>query len=93
MLKYHHQQELEQNKLDTTKASKADKNRWVKSMDNIVLHPKLMRLMSGVLVSYIVRCHIKVASIPPGHDACMNLDEDKLAPAPIFDSANIGWSL
>ena len=86
VLKYQHQWELEQNKLDTTKASKVDKNSWAKSMDNIVLHLKLMRLMSVFLLAYVVRCHIKVTSIPPGHDAYINLDENMFNAAPIFDA-------
>ena len=37
----------------------------------------------------MVQCHIKVAHIPPGHDAYLNLDKDIIARAPIVGKKSI----
>ena len=50
------------------------------------MYLKLVRGMSGTPLAYVVRCHIKVAHIPPGSDAYLNLDEEMIARASIVDT-------
>ena len=54
VLHYQHQLELEQKKTDDAEATKVDKNNWAKTIENIVLHLKLMRGMRGALLAYVV---------------------------------------
>ena len=42
-LKYQHQLELKQKKSDYLKVPKVDKNNWARTMENIVLHLKLIK--------------------------------------------------
>ena len=51
---YQHQWEWEQTKTDDTKAPKIDKNNGAKTMENIVLHVKLVRGMKGNLLAFVV---------------------------------------
>ena len=55
-------------------------------MENIVLHLKLVRGLRGVLLAYVVWCHIKLAHISIGYDAYPNLDEELITRAPIVDA-------
>ena len=80
VLKYQHQFKLEQKKSHYIEAPKADKNNWAKMMKNIVLHLKLMREVTGVLLAYMVWHIIKVAHIPPGHE------EEMIARAPMVNA-------
>ena len=54
VLGYQHQWEWEQTKTDDTKAPKIDKNNGAKTMENIVLHVKLVRGMKGNLLAFVV---------------------------------------
>ena len=54
-------------------------------MENIVLHLKLVRGVRGVSLAYVVWHHVKVAHIPPGHDAFLNLDEKMITRAIIVN--------
>ena len=55
MMQYQHQWELKQKKIDNVKAPKVDKNKWAKTMKNIILHFKLMSGMRGVPLAYVVQ--------------------------------------
>ena len=79
MLTAHLHWELEQKKIDEAEVPKVDKNNWVKTMENTVLHLKLM-------LNYAVQCHIKVAHILPGYGAYLNLDKEMITRAPNVDS-------
>ena len=74
VLKYQHQWELKQKKLDNIEAPKVDKKNWAKTMENIMLHLKLMSRVKGAPLADVVWCYVKIAHIPPGHDAYLNLD-------------------
>ena len=51
---YKHQWELGQKKSDDFEVPKVDKNNWVKPMENIVFHLKLVRGIRGVLLVFVV---------------------------------------
>ena len=55
-------------------------------MENIVLHLKLMRGMRRTLLTYVVRCHVKVAHVSSGYGAYLNLDEEMIVSAPIANA-------
>ena len=55
MLWYQHQWELEQKKTDSLEVPKADKKNWIKTMELIVLHLKLIKGMRDVTLAYVVR--------------------------------------
>ena len=63
-----------------------DKNNSEKTMENIVLHFKLLRGMRGTPLVYVVWHHVKVAHILPGYGAYLNLDDEMIPRAPIVDS-------
>ena len=86
MLQYQHTWELEQKKTNEAETPKVDKSNGVKTMENIVLHLKLVRGMRGALLVYVVQCHVKVAYILPGYGAYLNLDKKLIARAPILNS-------
>ena len=69
VLQYQHQWELKQKKTDDAEAPKVDKNNWAKTVENIVLHLKLIRGILGTLLAYVVQRHIKVAHKSPGYGA------------------------
>ena len=50
-----------------------------------MLHLKLVRRVKGDPLAYVVQCHIKMACVPPGHYAYMNLDEEMVIKANIVD--------
>ena len=77
VLDYQHQWELEQKKTDDLEVPKVDKNKWAKTMENIVLHLKLMSRVSGAPVAYLVQHHIKVTLISSGNGVYLNLDEGR----------------
>ena len=62
VLQYQHQLKLEQKK-DDLKMLKIDKNNWGKTVENIMLHLKLMRMIRGNPLADVVQHHIKVAHI------------------------------
>ena len=84
-----HQWELEQKKTEDVEGAKVDKNNWAKTMENIVLHFKLIRGMRGFLLANVVWCHIKVAHISPWYGAYLNLDEKMIARLPLL---TLGWT-
>ena len=88
VLHYQHQWELEQTKSDNTKAPKVDKNNREKTMENIVMYLKLVRGMRGTLLACVVQRHVKVAHIPPGSDAYLNLDEKIITRVPIVNASS-----
>ena len=55
-------------------------------MENIVLYLKLIRRVRIFWLTYVVRCHPKVAHIPSGHDAYLNLDEEMITRALIINT-------
>ena len=55
-------------------------------MENIVLHLKLVRVIRGDPLAYMVQHHVKVAHILPGYGAYLNLDEEIITRASIVDS-------
>ena len=68
------------------KEPKVYKNSWAKTMENIVLHLKLLRGMRGVLLTYVVQHHTKVAYILSGYGTYLNLDKEMMVTrAPIVD--------
>ena len=84
VLEHQHQWKLEQKKTDSTNAPKVDNN-WAKTMENIVLHLKLVKGVRGSSLAFMVRHHIKVAHISPGYSASFNLDEEMIPIASIID--------
>ena len=50
------------------------------------MYLKLIRGMKGTLLAYVVWHHIKVAHIPPGSGAYLNLDKEMITRAPIVDT-------
>ena len=54
VLQYQHQSELEQKKVDNTKALKVDKNNGAKTMENTVLHLKLTIVVRGIQLAYVI---------------------------------------
>ena len=70
--------------MDNTVALKVDKNNWAKTVENIVLHLKLIRGMRGTPLAHVVQHFIKVANILHGYGAYLNLEEEMIARAPIF---------
>ena len=69
-----------------TEVPKVDNSNWAKTMENIVLHLKLMRGMRGTPLDYVVWCHINVGHIYSKYGACLDLDEEMITRAPIFDA-------
>ena len=57
LLHYQHQWEMELMKTDNIEVPKVDE-KWVNTMENIVLHLKLMRGMRGALLAYEVKNHV-----------------------------------
>ena len=55
-------------------------------MENIVFYLKLMRGVRGVPLAYVVKHHVKVVHILPGHDAFLNLEEQMIARIPKVDA-------
>ena len=51
VLQHQHQWELEKKKTVDFKAPKVDKNNWAKNIENIVLHPMLVRGERGTLLA------------------------------------------
>ena len=84
--KYQHQWVQKQKKTEDAEAPKNDKNNGAKTLENIVLHLKLVRGIRGTLPAYVIWCHIKVAHILPGYGTYLNLDNEVIARAPIIDS-------
>ena len=70
---------MEQKKTDDLEVLNVDKNIWAKTMENIILHLKLLRGVRGVLLAYAVRQNIKIAHISSGHVSYLNLDKDMIA--------------
>ena len=68
-----------------TRASQVDKSNWAKIMENKVLHLKLVREIRGVLLACVVQHHVKVAHIPPGYGAYLNLEKEMITITPIFN--------
>ena len=58
VLQHQHQWKLEQKKADNTKVPKIDKNDWMRTMETIVLHLKLVKGARGAPLAYVVQCHI-----------------------------------
>ena len=57
VLQYQHKWELDQKKIDKAEAPRDDKNDWANTMDNIVLHLKLMRgTRGGTCLCSLVPC-------------------------------------
>ena len=89
VLYYQHQGKLEQNESDNIEVLD-DKNNWVKTMKDIVMYLKIMRDMKGTPLAFVIWCHGKVAHIPHGSGAYLNLDEEMIARAPIVNiSSNL----
>ena len=86
VLHFQHHWELGQKKTDDTEVPKVDNNNWAKTMDNIVLHLKLISGMRGAMLAYVVWYHIKVTHFLPGYGAYLNLDAKMIARAPIVNS-------
>ena len=72
-------------KADNTNALRVDKKNWAKTMENIVLHLKLVGGVRGALLAYAVWCHIKVVHVLPGYNTYLNLDEEMIVRASIVD--------
>ena len=70
----------------------SEENRWywcpkvesygMKTTEKIVLHLKLVRVM-GVLLAYVIWCHVKVAHISPEYGAYLNLTMKWLPEPPL----------
>ena len=86
VLQYQHQWELEQRKTVEAEAPKVDENNWVKTMEDIVLHLKLVRGLRGTLLAFVIQCHVKVAHISAGYCAYLNLNDEMIARAPIINA-------
>ena len=56
-------------------------------MKNIVMYLKLVKGIRGTSLAYVVHCHIKVVHIPHGSAAYLNLDDEMITKAPIFDAS------
>ena len=69
MLQYQHQWELKQKEIDNLEVPKVDKNNRAKTMEEIMLHIKLVRGVRSVPLVYVVRKHIKVVHFSPGYSA------------------------
>ena len=65
---------------------KTDKNNWAKTIENVVLHLKLIRGTNGAQFAYVIRHHIKVTNIMPVYSSYLNLDKEMIARAPIADA-------
>ena len=78
--------ELEQKKRDDLELPRIDKHKWMKTMQVIVPHLKLMKGMRCAPLAYAVRQHVKVTHILPGYLAYPNLDKEMIARAPIVDA-------
>ena len=85
-MQYQHQWELEQKKTDEAEAPKVDNSNWVKTMENIVLHLKLVRGMRVTPLAYVVWHHVKVAHISTGYGAYLNRDKEMIPRAPIANA-------
>ena len=57
VLHYQHKWELEQKKTDILMALKVGINNWEKTMENIMLHMKLIRGVIETLLGYVVQLH------------------------------------
>ena len=55
-------------------------------MENIVLHNKLVRVVKGTLLAYVVQDHVKVAHIAPGFGAYLKLNKEMITRASTIDS-------
>ena len=53
----------EHRKADDSEVPNVDQNKWVKTMENIALHLKLMMWVKGTLLAHVVQHYIKVAHI------------------------------
>ena len=78
LLAYQHQWELEQKNMDDLVLSKV-------TIESIVVHIQLKEECWGNPFDYVVRHHIKVVHISPRYSACLNLDEEVIARAPIVN--------
>ena len=58
----------------------------LKLEQNAVLHLKLLRVVQGVPLAYVVRHHIKVAYISPEYSAYVNLDKEMITRGLIVDA-------
>ena len=88
VLQSQHQWELEQKKTNDSEAPKVDTNKWAKTMENIVLHLKLMRGMRGALLAYVVQRDVNIAHTPPGYGKYLTLDKEMIARGPIIDASS-----
>ena len=73
-------------KTDDLGVPKYDKNNWAKTIENVVLHLKLIRGTNGAQFAYVIRHHIKVTNIMPVYSSYLNLDKEMIARAPIADA-------
>ena len=64
---------------------KVDKSSWVKTMESIVLHLKLVMGVRGALLAYNVWHHVKDVHISPGYGTYLNHDEEMIARALIIN--------
>ena len=62
---------------------KANKNDGAKTMENIVLHFKLVRGVGVGSLAYVIRENIKVTYISPGYHSYLKLNKEIIARAPI----------
>ena len=46
-----------------------------------MLHLMFIRGMSGILLAYLVQCHVKVAHILPEYSACLNFYKEMITRA------------
>ena len=65
VIEYQHEWELQQKKTDDLEVTKTDTNNWANTVQDLVLHLKLMKGVKVVLLAHVVRQHIKVAHILP----------------------------
>ena len=86
---HQYQWELEQKKKDDTKVPKVHKDNWAKTIENIVLYLKLVRGVRGVLLAYVIWCHIKVPHFPNKSDKYHNFDMEMTARAFIVNKMSI----
>ena len=57
-------------------------------MESIVMYLNLVRGMRKAPMAYVVQCHIKVANIPLGSGAYLNLDTEMIIRATIVDASS-----
>ena len=70
-------------KTDDLRVPKVDKNDWTITMDNMILHLKLVRGVRCVPLAYVIRHHIKVANILTRYSTYLNLDEEMIVGASV----------